>query len=196
MTAESQDVGQMAANESATQDQGGTAARRAEFQAIFKAESSFVWNTLLRFGVGRRDLEDLVADVFMTFYKRLDDYDRSRPIRPWLFGIAYRVALRYHELARHHHEIMTDVPDARDETPGADEQLIAGETRDLLSQALDALPLDRRAVFVMHDVEECAMPDIAAALAIPLNTAYSRLRLAREELRSTVRRLRARRGET
>jgi RNA polymerase sigma-70 factor (ECF subfamily) len=49
-------------------------------------------------------------------------------------------------------------------------------------KALDTLDLDRRAVFVLHELDELSMPEIAAALSIPLNTAYSRLRLARADL--------------
>jgi RNA polymerase sigma-70 factor (ECF subfamily) len=47
----------------------------------------------------------------------------------------------------------------------------------------------------LHEIDGCAMPEIALALALPLNTAYSRLRLAREQFHAAVRRERLRRGE-
>ena len=169
------------------------AARAAGFRAMFEAESSFLWNSLRRLGVPARDLEDVAHDVFLTSYRRWDDYDPARPRRPWLFGIAFRVAARYRDLARHRRERGDDgIDEAADEAPPADEQLAAFRARQLLARALDELDLDRRAVFVMHDVESCAMPEIAAALGVPLNTAYSRLRLAREQVRRAVHRLRAR----
>ena len=154
-----------------------------------------MWNTLKRLGVPPRDLEDLVHDVFLTVYRRLDDYDRSRPLRPWLFGIAVRVATRYHDLARNKREVFDTARERIDDTPPVDDKLIARESQQLFEQALDVLDLDRRAVFVLHDVEGCSMPEVAAALSVPLNTAYSRLRLAREQIKIAVLRLRARRGE-
>jgi RNA polymerase sigma-70 factor (ECF subfamily) len=165
------------------------------FRTVFEAESAFVWNLLRRFGVPPRDLEDVTHDVFMTVYRRFDDYDRARPVRPWLFGIAYRVAARYRELARNQREVLDEPPEPPDDAPRADEQLIAREARETLDKILDTLDLDRRAVFVLHDIEGCTMPDIAAALAVPLNTAYSRLRLAREQVKTALHRLRARGGE-
>lgn len=165
------------------------------FRGMFEAESGFVWNVLRRFGVPPRDLEDLTHDVFMTVYRRLDDYDRSRPLRPWLFGIAFRVASRYRDLARNQRETLDDAPERPDDAPRADERMIADEARAIIWQALDSLDLDRRAVFVLHDIEGCTMPDIAATLSVPLNTAYSRLRLAREQVKASIHRLRAQRGE-
>jgi RNA polymerase sigma-70 factor (ECF subfamily) len=162
-----------------------------EFRTVFESESGFVWNVLRRFGVPARDLEDLTHDVFVTVYRRLDDYDRSRPLRPWLFGIAFRQAIRYRELARNHREVLDPAPEPADEATRADERLMAHEARAVLEKALDTLDLDRRAVFVLHELESLTMPDIADALAIPLNTAYSRLRLARAQVKAAVQRLRA-----
>jgi RNA polymerase sigma-70 factor (ECF subfamily) len=67
-----------------------------------------------------------------------------------------------------------------------DEQLAAAEEWQLLAAALDTLDLERRAVVVMHDWDDEPMPEVARALAIPLNTAYSRLRLGRADLAAAV----------
>jgi RNA polymerase sigma-70 factor (ECF subfamily) len=60
----------------------------------------------------------------------------------------------------------------------------------LARSALETLELGRRAVFILHALDECPMPEVARALGLPLNTAYSRLRLARADLALAVRRLR------
>ncbi len=67
--------------------------------------------------------------------------------------------------------------------------LVDAERRALVLSALDRMPLERRAVFVMHEIDEHSIPDVARALDLPLNTAYSRLRIAREEFAAAVRRL-------
>lgn len=169
-------------------------ALHAQFETIFRNEASFVWRTLRRLGVRESDLEDICNEVFLTVYRRFPDYDPTRPLRPWLFGIAYRTAARYRDLARHRREVRTDELEAADLTPGPDEQLAAFQARRMLARALARLDLDRRAVFIMHDVEECGMAEIAASLGIPLNTGYSRLRLARAELKDALQQLRKEQG--
>ena len=130
------------------------------------------------------DAQDQAQEVFVVVSSLLGDYDPLRPIRPWLFGIAYRVACRWRALARHRRELAMDAPpDAPDPRPAADEELAAHEARDLVLRALETIDLDRRAVLVMNLLDEQPMPEVAEALGIPLNTAYSRLRLAREDFR-------------
>jgi RNA polymerase sigma-70 factor, ECF subfamily len=164
------------------------------FATIFETETSFVWNTLRRFGVPPRDLEDLSHDVFLTVHRRLKDYDPSRPLRPWLFGIVYRTAWRYRELARNRYELVGAEVDVADENAPADEQLMAHQARQRLLSALETIDLDQRAVFLMHDLEGCPMPEIATTLSIPLNTAYSRLRLARGRVKAALERMHAKEG--
>ena len=56
------------------------------------------------------------------------------------------------------------------------------------ARALDELDMDGRAVLVMHDLEEYSMPEIAQVIDAPLNTLYSRLRLARKKFTAAVER--------
>jgi len=77
-------------------------------------------------------------------------------------------------------------------TPESEERASREEKRALVAAVLEALSMDQRAVFVLHDLEERAVPEIATMLGIPLNTAYSRLRLAREQFAAAVRRLQLR----
>ncbi len=165
-----------------------------DFRAIFERESSYVWNCLRRLGVRASDLEDLAHEVFMTVHLKLAEYDPARPLRPWLFGISFRVASDHRRRAYHHRERGDVDIEPVDPAVPADEQLAAEQSRRLLMAALDALDLDRRAVVVLHEIDGIAMPEVATTLGIPLNTAYSRLRLAREQLQAAVRRLRASNG--
>ena len=167
----------------------------ADFATIYEREFSYVWRTLQRLGVPRRDLEDVAHDVLVVAYRRRGDYDVSRPLRPWLFGIALRVVLEYRRGAH-----FSDEPLQRQDPPdlsrGAEEQLAADQGRRLVIEMLSRLDTDKRAVIILHDLDGEAMPQVALALGIPLNTAYSRLRLARADLAAEIRRLRVRRGET
>jgi len=169
---------------------------RPDFSTIFEQQFDYVWFTLRRFGVAARDLDDIAHDVFMQVYQHLDQYDPTRPLRPWLFGFAYRIASDYRRLARHRRETLDEPCEGIDGAPSAVERVATRQTLDLVWTALQQLDLDRRAIFVLHDVEGHSIPEVASTLAIPLNTAYSRLRLAREQFAKSMQRLRLRQGET
>jgi RNA polymerase sigma-70 factor (ECF subfamily) len=179
--------------------EGGGASVRAlsvpSFRAIFDAELSTVWHALRRLGVHPRDLEDQVHETFVIAHRKLGEFDPTRPVRPWLLGIAYRCAADYRKLARHGRELFAHVGEPVDGAMAADEQVAVNERRRLLQRALEALTPEQREVVVLHDLEELVMPDIAALLGVPLPTAYSRLRWGRIELTKALERLR-RREET
>ena len=105
----------------------------------------------------------------------------TRPLRPWLFGFAVRIARDFRALARHRHEFADATSDVRDLSPIAEQLLIESEGLSLALQALEALDNDERAVFVAHELDELPIPEVAEALGIALNTAYSRLRRARSK---------------
>ena len=160
-----------------------------EFPAVYAAELGYVWSALRRLGVQARDLEDVCHDVFVVVFRNLAAYDARRPIRPWLFGIAFRVASDYRRSARVRREVPGMAREPTCTAPRADEIVLERERRRLVMRGLEAIELERRAVFVMHDIDGHVMPDIAAALGVPLNTAYSRLRLARAEFAAAVKRV-------
>jgi RNA polymerase sigma-70 factor (ECF subfamily) len=166
------------------------------FREIFAQQFSYVWNVLKRLSVAERDLEDLTQQVFLQVHGQLASFDTRRPLRPWLFSFAYNAASNYRALARHRVELSIVAPEQVDATPAADEQLITRQELELAELALTRVALDRRALLLLHEVEGQSMPEIAQALEIPLNTAYSRLRLARREYELAVKRLRAQRGES
>ncbi len=153
-----------------------------DFQGVYAREFTYVLHTLRRLGVAPSELEDVTHDCFVAIYRHWADYDTARPLRPWLFGFAFRIAADHRKLARHRHETGEAGIEHADNKPRPD-QLVEEEQlrRDLLA-ALDAMDFDKRSLIVMHDVEGMPVPEIARLLDVPLNTAYSRLRLARAEL--------------
>jgi RNA polymerase sigma-70 factor (ECF subfamily) len=155
----------------------------AQFRGLFEAEFGYVCRALRRLGVREGDLEDVAQELFITVYDNLAAYDSARPLRPWLLSYALRFAANYRRLARHG-EIKEGMPAAsRSSSDGPT------EARDIVLRALETLDFDRRTVLVMHDLEGWGAPEIAATVDAPLNTVYSRLRLARAEFRNAVDRL-------
>lgn len=159
------------------------------FCAIFQAELPYVVNSLRRLGVPRVDVDDLAHEVFLAVYRRLDGYDETRPLRPWLFGIAFRVASDYRRLARHRREETRAEVEAVDPSSMPDEELAKRQAQAIVLLVLDTMPMDRRVVFIMHDIDGHPASEIAEALSIPINTAYSRLRLARADFAQGLQRI-------
>jgi RNA polymerase sigma-70 factor (ECF subfamily) len=146
----------------------------------------YVRAILRRNGVNARDAEDLVQEVLLVMWRRRSDYDPSRPLRPWLGGIAVKVAASFRK--RKSREVFSDVIDARDGALDPEEELALNRSQRLVARALAALPEKLRTVLVLYDLEGQSMRDIAEELEIPLFTAYSRLRMARQALGRNVRR--------
>ena len=166
------------------------------FREVFERELDFVWNCLRRLGIPERDLEDEALEVFLRVQGAFHEYESTRNIRPWLSGFAYRIACEYRRRPRHRFEKME--PEIERIAPGIDmmessatpEQSAAeGEERALVVAALDRLDEAKRSVLVLHDVYGHSIPEVAASCDIPLNTAYSRLRLARADFAQALRRL-------
>lgn len=170
-------------------------ANEFDFRALFNAHFAYVFHSLRRLGIPARDLPDVTHDVFLQVYRRRDQYDPARPPRAWLFAFAFRIASRYRRLSYNRYEQLDSPPELADPAPGAVEQLVHEQALQLALQALDSLELTRRAVFILHELDGYSIPEVARTVGIPLNTAYSRLRLAREDFQKAARRLSLRRGE-
>lgn len=157
---------------------------------VFDEHVDHVGNSLKRLGVREADVPDLVQDVFLVMHQILPDYDSARPMWPWIFGVVYRVAAAYRRKANR--EVLDDGSLAAqriDSSANLDEFVRQSEDRELVLAALQHVELHRRAVLVMADIDDIPVPQISEALDIGLNTAYSRLRLARTEFRIALTRL-------
>jgi RNA polymerase sigma-70 factor (ECF subfamily) len=168
-------------------------ARARAFRSIYDAQVAFVWRNLRRLGVHECEVDDRTQEVFVVAYRRFQEFEeRGHGPRAWLFQIVLRVASG----ARRHQRRHPEVPDGNgviDREIVDASQTYAVERREQLSRldaAMESIPLERRAVLVLHEIEEMTAPEIAQVVGIPLNTVYSRLRVARLELEQAL----ARRG--
>jgi RNA polymerase sigma-70 factor (ECF subfamily) len=158
-----------------------------DLERVFREHFSYVSHSLLRLGIPERDVDDLTHDVFLTVHRRLPEFDEGRPMRPWLFGIAFRHASEYRRRAPRRRELlMEDPPDTEDHARAPDSEASGRQLRKRALEALSVLDPDKRAVLVMHDIDGHTAHEIADALGIPMNTVYSRLRAARERFREAV----------
>jgi len=155
------------------------------FASAYREHLGWMLQTVRRLGVTGAEQEDVAHDVFSTAWRRLDTYSPDRPMRPWLFGIAFRV-VGNRKSTRAGQEALEGELDLRPGAAPRPDEVLEGEvTRRHVLKALEALPIEQRALFVGHDIEQTPINDLARELDVPLNTAYSRLRLARQRFQST-----------
>ncbi|HEY4221153.1 MAG TPA: sigma-70 family RNA polymerase sigma factor [Myxococcota bacterium] len=160
----------------------------SSFDAAYREHKTYVWHALRRLGVSDADRPDLVHDVFMVFWRRRAELDVERAVKPWLFGIAYRVVLGHRRRLVRRPEDQRDELEMREAAVAATQDDVVDKKRAqaLLQTALAAMDLDQRAVFVLHDVDGENVAACARALDVSVNTLYSRLRLARKKLADVV----------
>jgi RNA polymerase sigma-70 factor (ECF subfamily) len=165
------------------------------FDAVYREHFAFVWRAAKRLGVGDGSLDDVVQEVFVVVHRRLGDFEGRSSVKTWLFGIALRIVRDHRRAARRRPvEPAVDVDTLESTASGPAEHAEKAEAVRVLHTLLDQLADERREVFVMADLEQLTMPEIAETLAINVNTAYARLRLARQEFEQALARHRARDG--
>lgn len=159
-----------------------------DFESVYAQHFAFVWRNLRRLGVPEAGLRDAAQDVFIVVHRRLGEFEGRSSVSSWLYSIARRVAATH----RRHRE-------RKEPANGEDAELVAdphgvdpeshtvqSESLRLLLELLGRLDPERRDVLVLVDLEGMSVPEVSVALGCNLNTTYSRLRSAREFMRSGV----------
>jgi RNA polymerase sigma-70 factor, ECF subfamily len=168
-------------------------APRLDVVSIHARHAEFVWLTLQRLGVPESDVEDLLQEVFVVVHRRLDSFDGSSRMTTWLFGICMRIVAGYRRRAfRRRERSVEQVPEqATSESESPERAMLDREARERLRAVLDLMDLEKRAIFVMFELDELSCEAIAEMLSIPTGTVYSRLHAARKAFQQALERVRA-----
>lgn len=162
------------------------ASREVRIERLVGLHFDFVWQLLRRLGLSPSDADDAAQQVFMILARRLDDLEPGRE-RAFLYGTTRRVLSNLRRAVKRRSE--TDdviLGEASSEASPPDELLAAARDRAFLDELLAALPDELRRVFVLAELEELAVPEIATLEGIPVGTAASRLRRARAVFRDVL----------
>ena len=159
---------------------------------LFDAHYAAIWRLLRRLGVEPSQLDDAAQEVFWVAARRLADIERGRE-HSFLYGVALRIASNEHRRRKHLAEPidLDQLELVADGAPSPEEQLDERRARALLDVVLDRMPIDLRTVFVLCELEELEVREVALLEGVPLGTASSRLRRAREEFSAIAKRVRA-----
>lgn len=166
------------------------------FGEVYAQWFDFVFRSVRRLGLRDAAVDDAVQDVFLVVYRRLADFEGRSSLKTWLFGITLRVVKDHRRRI-----VRKDQPteSLRESLVGAhegcpDRAAQKAEAVRLIHEVLDSMDDDKRAIFVMAELEQMTAPEIAETLGVNLNTVYSRLRAARALFEMGVKRQHARDG--
>ncbi len=163
-----------------------------EFDAVYDAHFDYTYRVVVRLA-GIEHAEDLTQEVFAVVHRRLAEFEGRAKLTTWLFQIAYRVVgahLRRERLRR----LFFGAPHDDDDDNAASTSATAlrgleqAEDSAVLVRALARLPWKKRAVLVLHEVEDWSGELIAERLGIPVATVWTRLHHARKDLAAAVER--------
>lgn len=165
----------------------------ADFRALYDHFYPLVWRWVARVGVPGDAREDVVQEVFLTIYGKLDTFEARSSMKTWVLAITVRVTQGYRRRRRTGPTgdgcEVDALPDRIAHPEAAAQQ---NEALGFLQQVLNELDDEKREVFILAELEQLSMNEIATLLAISSNTVASRLRLAREEVREAWERAKAR----
>jgi len=181
-------------------DQG--VAKDLTFEDVYEQYFDFVWKTARRLGVPTAIVDDAAQEAFVIVHRKLHEFEGRSSVKTWLFGIVRNVArdARRTERRKSPHTqdgARQDAALVAASPEGRPDHLAerSAENR-MLYALLDELEDDRRDVFVLAELEQMSIPEIAITLELNVNTTYSRLRLAREDFSKAAARLRAKQKGT
>ena len=163
------------------------------FEEVYDGHFDFVWRSLRGIGVPEAHLGDVSQEVWVVVHRRLAGFEGRSSLRTWLFSISYRAYLGYRRKARWHSEVL-ELPSQRDERSTEDDKEARGplehaqeaEAAAFLRGFLSTQTQAKRDVFFLCAVEGWTAPEVSTALQVPLNTVYSRLRLARADFERSL----------
>jgi RNA polymerase sigma-70 factor, ECF subfamily len=168
------------------------------FAGVYEAHFAFVWRSVRRLGVVDGAVDDVVQEVFLVVHRQLSGFRGESSIRSWLFAIASRIVRDSRRTLRRkpgnlggRGRVTDDVDLFADTAPNPHETAATGEAVRTLHAVLDAMRKERREVFILAELEQMSVKDIAAALRTNANTISSRLRAARANFDRAVSRLQA-----
>jgi RNA polymerase sigma-70 factor (ECF subfamily) len=166
------------------------------FQAIYKQYFDFVWSSARHLGAARDAIDDVVQDVFIVIDAKLVTLRYPEALRSWIYGIVRRTVSDYRRSSRTRDaagaRLGVELKLTRPSQPSPLDVAERNAELDLLESVLAELDEPKREVFVMVEVLEMTVPEVVQSLEIPLNTAYSRLRMARQAFEEALARHEAR----
>ncbi|MBW4935591.1 RNA polymerase sigma factor [Marinobacter sp. F4206] len=169
------------------------------FEALVQPHLEVMYRFAYRLAGQQQDAEDLVQDVVVKLYPRLDELESVDQLRPWLNRVLYRQFIdQVRRKGRQGDRPLSELMDGdshadwmdslESDDEGPDALLELERLGPVLDRVLTTLAPDQRTLVLLHDVDGWRQEDIAEVLDIPLGTVKSRLHRCRAMLRKKLQR--------
>jgi len=156
------------------------------FPDLFRAQAPFVCRCLRRLGLSAADADDVCQEVFLVVHRKLGGFE-GPSVRAWIYGICIRKASDFRKLAYKKRErASAEMPESESPADGADVSLEGRRALARLDRVLTELDEDKRAAFILYEIEGLSLQEVAAACECPLQTVYSRLASARRKIEQAL----------
>ncbi len=157
------------------------------FDQAYEEHFAFAWRTVRALGVPPGNIDDAVQEVFIVVHRRLPDYQPTASIRSWIFGIVRRVAKDFRRAdQRRGPQVSMDEGQLGANTADPYVAATRSEALQIVESFADTLDDERRAIFVLTELEQMPVTEVASALNLNLNTVYSRLKVIKQSLTKFV----------
>jgi RNA polymerase sigma-70 factor (ECF subfamily) len=169
---------------------------RAEFARLVEAYSGVIYRLGLKMLEDPQDAEDVLQETFLKAYRHLPNFDGRSSLSTWLYRIATNEALMMLR-RRKHITVSIDQPLAPDEQEQEplqivdwccmpEEEMMSGEARAYMEEAIDELPHSLRVVFLLRDIEGLSTQETGEVLNLSETAVKTRLSRARLRLRELL----------
>jgi RNA polymerase sigma-70 factor (ECF subfamily) len=164
----------------------------ADVRRLYNSHASELRLAINRLAGNGVDCDDLLQEVFVVAMRKMSDLAQARSEKAWLYGVAVKLAAG--QRRRHRLRSFFGLDDVAEpsSTESPSRTLEQKEASKLLQAALDSLPVAKRDVLVLFELQGLSGDEVAHALEIPLATVWTRLFHARKALQVAVARLEAR----
>jgi RNA polymerase sigma-70 factor (ECF subfamily) len=159
-------------------------ADRGAFQQLYLDYHKRLARFLVRIVHHCDDLEEIVNDALLIVWQHAGDFRGASRVSTWIFGIAYRCALKSIRSSKTRSRALT--LEIRDDEALVKDATEETENRQLLDLALSCLPHEQRLVLILAYYRDFSCEEIAAIVDCPVNTVKSRMHQARRKLRSII----------
>ena len=166
----------------------------AQFEQLLQPHLKQLYRLAFRFTGQRDDAEDLVQDLLLKLFPRLEELQSIEKLAPWLARVMYRQYIdRIRRQQRSPVQFMDDEQAVYETHASLEAQptevVDSGIKSRILQQGLQQLNDDQRLAVMLHDVEGYSLQEIAQILDVSQGTLKSRLSRARGKLRDYLQKM-------
>ena len=154
-----------------------------DFEQVYQEHQKMVWNLAAKYVPGQQDKEDLFQEIFIKIHKGLPGFKNQAQLKTWIFRITINTAISFSQKLQRHKKLKEVLGWL---APWETTAAVMIDDKDQALKPLEKLNPKQKMIFILAEIEEHNLTDIANQLKIPLGTVKSNLARAKEILKKEV----------